>query len=391
MSGLFSLRSLIVPYRRWLAIVRHAHCQSGTALKQSTRYRRPKQKQSALQIRDIARMAGVSPQTISRFFKDPDKIKPANRDRIAKIIAETGYHPNPVARSLSSNRSNLVAAIVPTIDHSIFSEIISGLSATLKQKGFALLIASNDFCLAEEEALVRRFLAQKIAGIVLVGQQHSEATRTLLGASGVPVVEVMEIDGEAIDHCIGFSNFKACFEITSRLIASGLRRIAFISAPPEGNDRVQRRLDGYRRAHAEAGLTCDPKLVDNADFSIENGVGVFADMVARSPDIEAVVSNDILGAGALLHCQRVHIPVPGQIAITGFDDLEIASVFEPKLTTVQIKGYRMGVTAAEQIISSQSRVDIDSKTIDLGYQVLWRGTTPVRLASPSAATGLNRD
>ena len=326
-------------------------------------------------------MAGVSSQTISRFFREPDTIRPANRDRIAKVVAETGYYPNPIARSLSSNRSNLVAAIVPTIDHSIFSEIVSGLSATLKQKGFALLIASNGYSLDEEEELVRRFLAQRVAGIVLVGQHHSDVTRKLLVGSGVPVVQMMEIDSEAIACSVGFSNFAASREITSRLIASGRDRIGFISAPPEGNDRVQRRLEGYRAALAEAGIEFDEALVGCADFSIENGASVFSAMIQSQPDLNAVVSNDVHGVGILLHCQRIGIAVPDRIAITGFDDLEIASVFEPKLTTVRINGHRMGAIAAEQVLSRQSGAETPGETVDLGYQIVWRETTPAECAT----------
>ncbi len=349
-----------------------------------TRHRRPKQRQAPLQIRDIARMAGVSPQTISRFFKDPSTIRQANRDRIARIVSETGYYPNPFARSLSSNRSNLVAAIVPTIDHSIFSEILSGLSATLEQKGFVLLIASNAYSLEKEEELVQRFLAQKVAGIVLVGQNHSDTTGALMKKSGVPVVEVLEIGGEAIDCSVGFSNFAASLEITKRLISCGLSKIAFISAPFEGNDRVQRRFDGYRQALAQAGIAFDRTLVATADFSIENGARVFASMISRHPDLDAVVSNDILGVGILLHCNRSGIAVPERVSITGFDDLEIASILDPKLTTVRINGFRIGVAAAERVLLRQRDKEAAGKTVDLGYEIVWRGTTPARCRPASS-------
>lgn len=347
-------------------------------MSEPTRYRRPKQKQSSLQIRDIARMAGVSPQTISRYFKNPDSIRQKNRDRIARVVAETGYYPNPVARSLSSNRSNLVAAIVPTIDHSIFSEVLSGLSATLEQKGFVLLIASNDYSLKKEEGLVRRFLAQKVAGVVLVGQNHTDGTRALLKTSGVPIVEVLEIDTEAIDCSIGFSNFAASYEITSRLIECGLRKVAFLSAPFAGNDRVQRRFEGYRQALADAGLAYDSTLIDTAEFSIRNGERLFSSMISRHPDLRAVVSNDILALGILLQCKHSGIVVPDQVSVTGFDDLEIASVLDLKLTTVRINGFDMGVAAAKQVLDRQSETDGNRKTIDVGYEIVWRESTPAR-------------
>ncbi len=351
-------------------------------MSEPSRYRRPKQKQSLLQIRDIARMAGVSSQTISRYFRNPGSIRPKNRDRIALVVAETGYYPNPVARSLSSNRSNMVAAIVPTIDHSIFSEVISGLSATLEREGFVLLIASNDYSLQKEEDLARRFLAQKVAGVVLVGQNHSDGTRKLLETGGVPVVELLEIDNEAIDCSIGFSNFAASYEITSRLIAGGLEKIAFLSAPFAGNDRVQRRFEGYRQALADAGIAYDATLIDTADFSIRNGERLFANMISRHPDLRAVISNDILALGILLQCKHSGIAVPDQVSVTGFDDLEIASLLELKLSTVRINGFDMGVAAAKQVLHRQSEIDVARKTIDVGYEIVWRDSTPAHCKRP---------
>lgn len=321
-------------------------------------------------------MAGVSAQTISRFFKDPDTVKPANRARIARIVSETGYYPNPAARSLSSNRTNLVAAIVPTIDHSIFSAAISGLSGTLENSDFELLIASNNFSLEKEEQLIKRFLAQKVAGIVLVGQQHTEQARAVLRKAGIPVVELLEIDGPAIGTSVGLSNFAAAHDLTTGLLRRGLCRIGFISAPVAGNDRVQRRLDGYRAALEDAGLGFEPSLVGAGDFAIENGARIFRDMIRAHPDLQGVVSNDILGLGVQLECARLKIDVPGQIAITGFDDLEISSILDPQLTTVRIGGFQMGVTAAQTILNRQSDTEPRSEVIDLGYEILWRGTTP---------------
>ncbi|MEO1102735.1 MAG: substrate-binding domain-containing protein, partial [Pseudomonadota bacterium] len=220
--------------------------------------------------------------------------------------------------------------------------------------------------------------------IVLVGQHHSKATRTLLRGSATPVVEVLEASGKPIDCCVGFSNFAASYEITSRLVTCGLDKIAFICAPLSGNDRVQRRLDGYKHALAEAGVAFDQTLVATAEFSIKKGMHAFAAMISRHPDLRAVVSNDILGVGVLLHCLRAGIDVPGQVSVTGFDDLELASIVEPPLTTVRINGRRMGEVAAEEILTRQHGSAAGPKTIDLGYETAWRGSTPAECKPPRA-------
>ncbi len=327
-------------------------------------------------MRDVARLAGVSAQTISRYFKNPDSVRPDNRERIAQVVADTGYFPNPAASSLSANRTTLVAVIVPTIGHSIFSEMVTGLAETLEAHNFGLLIATNAFSIEKEEKLVERFLAHKVAGVVLIGQHHSHRTTQLLRASGTPTVELLEIDGLPIDMAIGLSNFAATQELTNRLIELGRRKIGFISAPPNGNDRVQRRLKGYIAALEAAGRRFDESLVAYAEFSIENGARLFARMLEHHPDMDAVISNDIHGLGVQLHCNRIGISVPKQMAITGFDSLEVSSILEEKLTTVKIGGYKMGVLAGKMLLKGPSGEKVDPKIVDLGYEILWRDTTP---------------
>ena len=340
-------------------------------------YRSPKPRQGALQMRDIARLAGVSAQTVSRYFRNPEQIRPHNRERIAKVVADTGYFPNPAASSLSANRTTLVAVIVPTIAHSIFSEMVAGLSDTLERQNYGLLIATNAYSLGTEEKLVERFLAHKVAGIALIGQQHSERTVRLLRDSSTPTVELLEIDAPPIDMAIGLSNFDAARELTARMIAFGCRKIGFISAPPKGNDRVQRRMQGYIAALEAAGRRFDETLAASADFSIENGAQVFADMLQCHPDLDGIISNDIHGLGVQLHCNRIGMSVPDQMAITGFDNLEVSSILDKRLTTVKIGGYRMGALAGEKILQCQSCQPLDPKIVDLGYEILWRGTTPL--------------
>jgi len=339
-------------------------------------HRRSKQRQAATNMRDVARMAGVSAQTVSRYFKNPQLLGTQNRQRVAQVVAETGYVLNPAASSLSANRTNFVAVIVPTIDHSIFSEIISGLASELEAENHGLLIADNAYSLDKEERLVERFLAYKVAGIVLVGQLHSDRTRRLLQASATPTIELLETDGMPIDTAIGFSNFAASYELTSQLIALGRRRIGFISALPRGNDRVQRRLDGYRAALRNAGLLVDDRLIAHTPFKIEDGARAFAQIKRDCPDIDAVVSNDILGVGIQLQCARQGLGVPDDIAITGFDDLEVAAILDRRLTTVKMDSHRMGLMAAKVIVKRRIQPAEIGAVLDIGYEILWRDTTP---------------
>lgn len=327
-------------------------------------------------MRDVARMAGVSAQTVSRYFKDPQLLGEKNRNRIAQVVTETGYVPNPAASSLSANKTNLVAVIVPTVDHSIFSEIVTGLASELEIHNHEVLIAHNGYSLEKEERLVERFLSYKVAGIVLIGQLHSDRTRKLLQASSTPTVELLECDSTPIDTAIGCSNFSVTREMTQQLIGFGRRRIGFISAMPDGNDRVQRRLEGYKSALRDAGLAIDDSLIAHAPFRIENGARVFESMYRDCSDIDAVVSNDILGVGVQMQCLRMGLTVPEDVAITGFDKLEISSILDKRLTTVAMDNHLMGKMAAEKLLTRHSEAQDSMDVVDIGCKILWRDTTP---------------
>lgn len=283
---------------------------------------------------------------------------------------------DPAASSLSANRTKLVAVIVPTIDHAIFSKIVAGQTSVLENANQSLLIAYNGYSIGKEETLVERFMACKVSGMVLVGQSRRERTRQLLQSFKTPAVELLECDGAAIDMAIGFSNFDAWYEITMGLVNRGRRHIGFISALPDGNDRVQRRLQGYLAALKDAGLATRPAYVAHAGFFIEYGRQAFAQMYEAALEIDAVVSNDILGLGVQLQCSRMNLSVPRDIAITGFDNPELSSILKTRLTTVRIEGHALGAAAGTKLLVRQSGQDADEPVVDLQCETLWRETTP---------------
>ena len=337
--------------------------------------RAKRRKHSGLQIRDVSRLSGVSAQTISRYFNEPEKVAEKTRARISKVIEQTGYVPNLVAKGLSENRTNIVAAIVPTISHSIFADVLSGLSDALEAENHRLLISNSGYSLAREETLLRELLAQRPAGIVLIGQDHTRQTADLLDRAKVPVVELLEIDQQPIDMCVGFSNYQAVFQLTQGLIARGYENIGFVSVPFEANDRVRRRHAGYADAMAQAGLRIEPGWIRTARFSFREGARAFGELLSDHGDIEVVVSNDILAVGGMLECQRRGIRVPDDLGICGFEDMEITAMLHPPLTTIRIPRYEIGCSAGRLILDRLSGAAPPQGTIDVGFTLIWRGST----------------
>jgi LacI family transcriptional regulator, gluconate utilization system Gnt-I transcriptional repressor len=339
---------------------------------------RPRKTRSAggVQIRDVARHAGVSAITVSRHLNEPERVAEKTRARIATAIEELGYIPNLAARTLSSNKANLVGAIVPTISNSIFADYIAGLSDVLEAQGFKLLISSSGYALEREAALIETLIAQQPAGIVVTGQSHSDHGRGLLQRLTIPVVETWETGSAPIDISVGFSNFSACYEMTRALQAAGYRRIAFVSAPVAANDRATGRRRGYLAAMGEAGLPVRPGWIREAGFSFVHGAEILGELVGAHGDLEAVFfANDILAIGALTECQRRGIRNPDDIGICGFDDVELAAMMMPTLSTVRVPRYDIGRRAAEIILAPAGAARPHGNVVDLGFEIVSRAST----------------
>jgi len=327
-------------------------------------------------IRDVARLAGVSPITVSRALASPHRVARQTRERVVAAVEATGYIPNRVAGSLSSNRTRMIAAVVPTLRNSIAADFIEGMSDRLRLEGYQLLLGSSGFSVEEEEALVVEFLSRRADGIYLTGTTHTKRTRNLLLRSAIPAVEIASLSDDPIDMAVGFSNADAAYAMTSHLAERGHRRIALFSPATKENERQVERLKGFRRAVAEFRLDEDPQLVAEMPMDLASGAAGLAALLARRPDTEALFcTSDILAMGALFECQRRGIEVPGRLAIAGFEDLEIARYAQPALTTVHIPRYEIGTRAADLLLRRIEGRPVAERVIDLGFTLVHRSTT----------------
>lgn len=327
-------------------------------------------------VREVARIAGVAPITVSRALSLPGSVAPATRQRIAEAVASLGYIPNRIAGSLSSNYTRLIGAIIPTFQSSVSTEFTSGMAKVLRARGYQLLLGSSNFSIEEEEALVVEFLAHRADGIYLTGTTHTERTRRLLKDSGIPVVEIASLSGEHIDIAVGFSNADAAFEMTRFLHDCGYRKIAFFSMPTKDNERQTERLAGFRLGVAEFRLDPDPALVDEVPMDLSSAGRHLNALLERRPDVEALFcASDLLAAGALFECQRSGIGVPGQLSIAGFDDIEIAARIQPPLTTVHLPHQSIGARAAELLLDRIAGKPIETPIVDMGFKIVVREST----------------
>ncbi len=338
-------------------------------------------------MRDVARIAGVSSMTVSRVLGQPEIVAESTRNKVQEAIAKLGYVPDMIASSLSSKKSGFIAAIVPTLNNINFAQTAGGLSDTLKEAGFQLLIGYTNYQLSEEEQLVQLMLGRRPEAIVLTGGHHTNATRELLLAAGIPVVEIWDLPQQPIGHAVGFSNFDVGLAMTSRLIDDGYRRIGFLGPPEDDSGfrdfRGGERLKGYQKALGRAGLSTDLVIRHGlGPVSFTHGAEGLTALLEQHDDIDAVFAvSDPSAVGAMMECQRRGIKVPHDLAVAGFGDFEIGTQIIPSLTTVHIDcvdiGQRTGQLLLDLLARPLGQAGEDQQVLDLGFEIIERRSTEI--------------
>lgn len=336
-------------------------------------------------LEDVARLAGVSTATVSRCLNSPSQVVSKTRDKVNAAIDELGYLPNSNARALAANRSNIIGAIIPTMENSIFASGLQAFQEVLNTAGFDLLVASSSYDRDTEEKQIRSLVARGAEGLFLIGTGRSAAIYDFLDNRNVPYVISWSHDASPerrdAGHFVGFNNSEAMQKITKKVIAFGHRRIAFMAGVQKDNNRSVERVSGYKKAIEEAGLSASVyESVYESSFDFDEAANVFSRIMKdANPPTAVVCNNDILAAASVLAAKQMGLCVPEDISITGFDDIQLASVVEPQLTTVRVPHHRMGAEAAKSLIGQITNA-VSFENIELETRIIERGS----LAPPRA-------
>ena len=327
---------------------------------------------------EVAALAGVTKMTVSRVLRHPEKVTPATRARVSEAMASIGYVPNRLAGSLTAGVTGLVAAIVPTLRHSLFADTLEGISDIISEAGLDLIVSSSSYRTDIEESQIRSILERRPDALMLTGLTHTKTTRNLLRTFGVPVVETWETADEPVDMVVGYSNRKAANAMTRRLLEAGYRRVVFVNGPSENNERARHRAEGYVAAMREAGAQPLPIHVVHDEDAIlpETGARAIREIRAGMGRVDAVFfTSDIFAVGAILACRELDIAVPSEMGIAGFHDLEIGRVVSPTLTTVHVPALEMGRKAGEMILARLSGNASAARREELGFSIIEREST----------------
>lgn len=334
---------------------------------------------------DVAARVGVSKMTVSRALNRGERNRrsgsEALRQRILDTCREMGYVVDQTARSFASKRSGFVAALIPTLNNSNFSETAHGLTTAIEACGLQLLLGCTDYSTDTEERLLRAMLARRPEGVVLTGGSHTREARTLLRAAGVPVVETWDLLSDPVEHVVGFCNAEATATLVRMLHGKGYRRIAFLGGLPQSDARGAERRHGFEQAMRELRLDAGRVLsVGQAPVSMAHGAQGVVQLMSLWPDTQALVCvSDHPAFGALAECQRRGWDVPGKLAIAGFGGFEVGLACHPQMSTVVVDCTGIGRVAGELLLraieAARSGRTLAPETVLMPYKVELRGST----------------
>ncbi|MCC7272480.1 MAG: LacI family DNA-binding transcriptional regulator [Alphaproteobacteria bacterium] len=298
-------------------------------------------------MEDVARIAGVSQMTVSRALRSPETVSAATRRRVAEAIAAVGYLHNRIAGGLAADRTSIVGLVATTLKNPLLASVVQGVCDAIAHTGYQLMLGMAE-SIEDEEQVIRDFLSYRPAAILLHRTMHTKVARTLLKASGIPVVEIGNLVARPIDLVVSFSNFDAAERMT-RYLATKYGQVGYVGMRSEGDERFKARRRGYLAALREAGIAAEPeRMLELPSAGPGGGGDALVTLLAARPDTRAVFfAGGAFASDALAECRRRGWAVPGRLAIAGFDDYESVFPSMAAITAVRVPRYEIGRRATE--------------------------------------------
>ncbi len=328
-----------------------------------------------LTLRDVSEASGVSEMTVSRVLRNRGDVSSATRERVLEAARALGYVPNKIAGALASQRVNLVGVIIPSLSNMVFPEVLTGISEVLDDTGLQPVVGVTNYSPDREEAVLYEMLSWRPSGVILAGLEHTDAARAMLAQAGIPIVEIMDIDGDAVDSAVGISHRRAGRQMAEAIIAAGYRNIAFLGTMMPHDHRARKRLEGFEEALAKAGLALVDREFYSGGSALLKGREMTEAVLTRSPKVDFLYySNDMIGAGGLLYCLHKGLDVPGRIGLAGFNGVELLDGLPRKLATMDACRLEIGRRAAEIIAGKRPNGIVGGEVIEL-FPTLQPGDT----------------
>ncbi|CAN1490752.1 PurR Transcriptional regulators [Paracoccaceae bacterium] len=321
-----------------------------------------------LTLRDVSEASGVSEMTVSRVLRNRGDVSAATRAKVLEASRALGYVPNKIAGALASQRVNLVGVVIPSLSNMVFPEVMTGISETLEGTGLQPVVGVSNYLPDKEESVIYEMLSWRPSGMIIAGLEHTPAAHAMLARAGIPIVEIMDIDGDPIDHAVGISHRRAGRQMAEAIVAAGYRRIAFLGTQMPNDFRAKKRLEGFEETLGRAGLTLVDREFYSGGSALLKGREMTAAVLSRTPETDFLYySNDMIGAGGLLYCLDESLDVPNKIGLAGFNGVELLEGLPCKLATMDACRLEIGRRAAKIISGTPVTTKVSEFTPKLQF------------------------
>jgi LacI family gluconate utilization system Gnt-I transcriptional repressor len=285
-------------------------------------------------------------------------------------VTHLGYMPNRIAGTLASAGSNLIGVVLSSFTNNVFADVLGGIHSVLAPAGYQPVVGVTDYDAAEEERIVASLLAWQPAAMIVTGVNHTAATRLMLERARGRVAEIMDIDSTPLDLAVGFSHRAAGYDTARHLASRGYRRFGYVGLDRSRDPRAEHRYEGMMRGLTEAGIPLVAEAVADFPTSTQGGRKLLAELLEREPTLDAVVfSNDDMAVGGLFHCLAAGIRPREELALFGFNALEIGQSLPVPLSTIRSRRGTIGRVAAARILETPLR-PAEPTVIDTGYEIV---------------------
>lgn len=337
-------------------------------------------------IKDVAREAGVSISTVSRVMNDTKAVSDELRKKVEDAIDVLGYRTNCVAQSLKNSKTHKIAVILTSVSRTFFTSVLDGINEAAARYGYTVLIAETHDDLETEMDLVYSFQSQWVDGIILASSAYGNSPKTLsyiehlgqLEKKGhrIPVVTLEFSLGNPNIDAVVVDYEAASYEAVSYLLRLGYRKIAHVSLP-DNHLIGQMRFEGYKRAHEEFGIEFDDDHIISGNYTTYSGYQIVKGLITGRHTFDSIYcANDQMAVGALKACDELNVRVPEEMAIVGNDDIFAASIVTPSLTSIHVPKREMGEVAMQRIHDLLENSNLDrGKVITLPTSFVEREST----------------
>jgi LacI family transcriptional regulator len=325
---------------------------------------------------DVAREASVSLMTVSRVINNKGDVSPSTRQRVLEIIEQLGYRPSSIARGLVTQRTGTLGLVMPDVANPFFADVARGAEHVAHAEGYNVFLCNTDEHPGREVAVLQSLEEKRVDGIVLCSSRLDDSQlRTLLDRHPAVVLVNRRMEGESVGRVL-IDDQAGGRAATQHLLRAGHRAVGFLAGPPTSRSGRQR-AKGYRAALAAAGLPYNPVWVQHCSPIVEGGYETARQWLTACPELTALFCyNDLVAVGALQACAELGRQVPDDLAVVGYDDIPLAALVTPPLTTCRVPRYEMGAQAMRLLLNQIDGCPGKCDQIVLPPELIVRASAP---------------